>query len=467
MSGLRSLRSRVALAAIAATAIVVVVSAATLIATAGQDERRDLDSQLERRAQGFARPPLPPFGGPPGEELLSGSDEVVRVLRGRGVMAELGEGPPSGELPLPEGAGFETVEVHGQSWRSYAFSPPRLPVAVQVATSLEPLERRVAARRREIVLVGVAALAVAGALGAAFGGVALRPLARLRQAAARVGNTRDLGARVPEVSGPDEVKALARSLNDMLARLESSSHATEAALESSRRFAADAGHELRTPLTGLRANLDALERNPDLPLEQRQALLREVVAEQERIVHLLEGLQALARGEAAESLPRESVEVADLVDQAVYEARRRHPGVEYALDERAEAATVHGWPGGLRLIVDNLLDNAALHGRPAGGHVNVTLERDASTLLLRVDDDGPGLSEPDRERLLEPFARGATTAPGTGLGLAIVAQQVALHGGVLRLDGSELGGLAVEVLLPLEGWRRGPSPAPEWLDSRP
>jgi len=127
------------------------------------------------------------------------------------------------------------------------------------------------------------------------------------------------------------------------------------------------------------------------------------LAEQERMVHLLEGLQALARGEAAESLPREDVELTELVDAALHTARRRHPDTTFALAGEEAEAVVHGWGGGLRLLVDNLLDNAAKHGRP-GGHVEV----------------GP----------------------------AIVAQQVALHGGELRLDDGPLGGLAVRVRLP-------------------
>jgi signal transduction histidine kinase len=107
-----------------------------------------------------------------------------------------------------------------------------------------------------------------------------------------------------------------------------------------------------------------------------------------------------------------------------------------------------GRGGGLRLLVDNLLDNAAVHGRPVG-RVRVGLAREADALVLRVEDDGPGIPADERERLLEPFARGAaTTAPGTGLGLAIVAQQVALHDGDLRLGASGLGGLAVHVRLP-------------------
>src|SRR5438067_12442757 len=201
--------------------------------------------------------------------------------------------------------------------------------------------------------------------GWGFTSLALRPLARLRAGAARVSGAEDLGTALPDDDGPDEVRSLARTLNEMLARLRTSTAAMERALHATRRFAADAGHELRTPLTGMRANLDALTRNPDLPADQRQALLEDVTAEQVRIVHLLEGLQALARGDAAESLPREQVEVGDLVDASVFAARRRHPGVQVELADPIADGAVHGWDEGLRLLVDNLFDNAALHGARA------------------------------------------------------------------------------------------------------
>jgi two-component system sensor histidine kinase PrrB len=198
----------------------------------------------------------------------------------------------------------------------------------------------------------------------------------------------------------------------------------------------------------MRANLDTLDRNPDLDPAERAALVRDMVAEQERIVHLLDGLQALARGEAAETLAREDVELGDLVDAALYGARRRHPDVEYALSEATPDATVNGWEGGLRLLLDNLLDNAALHGR-AGGRVEVGLARDDGAVLVTVDDDGPGIPAGERAAVLEPFRRGTgATASGTGLGLAIVAQQVALHGGRIELGDSARGGLTVRVRLP-------------------
>jgi signal transduction histidine kinase len=308
-----------------------------------------------------------------------------------------------------------------------------------------------------VLLLGFSALLLTALAAWGFTTLAIRPLARLRAGAARVTGAQDLSTPLPD-EGPEEVHQLAGALNEMLARLGASTAATERALEATRRFAADAGHELRTPLTAMRANLDTLSRNPELPAEQREALVADMTAEQDRMVHLLEGLQALARGEAADSLPREPVELGDVLDAAVHGARKRHPGVRFELAGNVEEGRVDGWEGGLRLIADNLLDNAALHGRGEGGSVKVGLERDDGRLVVRVEDDGPGVPAEERERLLEPFARGRNARPdGTGLGLAIVAQQAGLHGGDLQLGDAPGGGLAVEVSLPARA--EEPTPA--------
>src|SRR5439155_15611671 len=246
-----------------AAAIVVVVAGVVLIATAGRDEGRDLDRRLQAEAHALAGPrlagpglpggvPVPaPPGLPPAEGAVIGSGRVVRVTRGDRTVRELGDLPEGSQLPAPRREGFRNADLHGQDWRVYtATGPPGLGVSVQVAASLAQIESRASARRRATVLLGLAALALSGALGWAFGGIALRPLARLRGAAAGVGSDEDLSARVPRGGGPEEIDALADSLNAMLARLEASSAETRGALEASRRFAADAGHELRTPPMG-------------------------------------------------------------------------------------------------------------------------------------------------------------------------------------------------------------------------
>ena len=446
----RSLRARIALAAVGAVAICGILAGALLLAGVERDGRNQLDGELRERADSILRRPpgRDAYGHDRGAEtLLRGSGSFVQIASGNEVAraGDVPDSPPN----VPQDGGFATVSIGGQPWRSltYTIGPPGGP-RLQVLSSLAPVEERVDSIRRLVLLLGALTLALTALAAWGFTTLAMRPLARLRAGAARVSGAQDLSTPLPD-DGPEEVAQLAGSLNEMLARLGASTAATERALEATRRFAADAGHELRTPLTAMRANLDTLARNPGLPAEQREALVADMTAEQDRMVHLLEGLQALARGEAADSLPREPVELGDVLDAAVHGARKRHPGVRYELAANVEEGRVDGWEGGLRLIVDNLLDNAALHGRKDGGSVTVGLARDDGGLVVRVADDGPGIPAAERERLLEPFARGRDARPdGTGLGLAIVAQQAALHGGDLTLGDSPGGGLAVEVKLP-------------------
>jgi two-component system sensor histidine kinase PrrB len=100
----------------------------------------------------------------------------------------------------------------------------------------------------------------------------------------------------------------------------------------------------------------------------------------------------------------------------------------------------------MRLLVDNLLENAVRHG---GGTVRVRLGPDSSAAELVVDDDGPGIRREERDRIFERFARGTAAKPGgSGLGLAIVAQQAAMHRGHVEVGESPLGGARFAVRLP-------------------
>ncbi len=116
-------------------------------------------------------------------------------------------------------------------------------------------------------------------------------------------------------------------------------------------------------------------------------------------------------------------------------------------------AVVQGWSEGLRVMLDNLLRNAATHGRPPADAgrppaVALTVEATPAAVTLHVDDNGPGIPREERERVFERFTRGATAAPGSGLGLALVAQQAALHGGTVAVSESPDGGARVTVMLP-------------------
>jgi two-component system, OmpR family, sensor histidine kinase PrrB len=184
-------------------------------------------------------------------------------------------------------------------------------------------------------------------------------------------------------------------------------------------------------------------------------VLEQTLTAQVRLVALLDALQALARGDAGASLPRERLDFAEIVDAAVEAARRRHEAVDIVLDGPQEPQPVAGWPDGLRLLVDNLLENAVRHGGP---HVKVALTPvgDARELMLSVDDDGPGVPEHERGRIFERFERGRRAqGAGSGLGLALAAQQASLHGGEIELTDSPLGGARFSVRLPADSGHQG------------
>jgi two-component system sensor histidine kinase PrrB len=234
----------------------------------------------------------------------------------------------------------------------------------------------------------------------------------------------------------------------MLARLAASQQRTERALSATRRFAADAGHEIRTPLTSAQANLDILRRGCGPSEAARRRLLDEVSLEHHRLVELLDGLQALARGDAAGAAPRELVDVAEVLDEVVFSARRRDPLLRLHVIACPDHAWVAGWPEGIRVMIENLLRNAAVHAGPRA-QVELSLHARDGRLTLTVADDGPGVPAVERTRIFERFARGTSAGrPGSGLGLAIVAQQADLHGGEVGVRESEQGGALFEVKLP-------------------
>ena len=376
------------------------------------------------------------------------------MLLDRKVLLETGRAP-SGTRPAPRN-GWRTFSAGGERYRSYTVGLERADLGglarLEVSTRLSGLEGRLSALNKRLAAVGVAALLLAGLAAWFVANVLLRPLRRLRAATAGIASTEDLDRRVPG-DGPAELRSLAASFNDMLARLGRSAADRERALAATRRFAADAGHELRTPLTSVQATLSALSRHPDIPAAKRTELALDALAEHRRLVDLLDGLQAMARGDAS---PGEvaDVDLGEVVAVALDQVSSRHPKVTWTAKLPDEAVSLRGWEPGLRMLVENLLENAARHGR-AGGEVVVSVDAPGSAPpVLLVDDDGPGIAVSDRERIFEPFARiDGTQAPGSGLGLALVNQQVRQHGAEIEIGTSPLGGARFRVRFDANGDR--------------
>jgi two-component system sensor histidine kinase PrrB len=446
---MRSLRGRLTLGVTIVLAVVLSGAGVMVSRYVNRSERAALDDRLKRTAA-LSRDTLLQVlseGVTKDKRLdnaLIANRTSLRVILRNEPLPSFGPRPPS--TRIARGDGLHTISVGGRRYRSYITRVPDSGLEglarLEVTTPMRPVERKLAALDRRLAAFGLTALLLGG-LGAWFAAtLLLAPLRRLRAGTSRIAGTEDLDQRVPADDGPGELRSLAASFNDMLARLGRSAADRERALAATRRFTADAGHELRTPLTSVQATLSALSRHPDIPVGKRTELVLDALSEHRRLVDLLDGLQAMARGDAS---PGEvgDVDLCEVVAASLDQASSRHPAVAWDSALPEEPVWIRGWEPGLRLLVDNLLENAARHGRPAGA-VRVIVEPDGPVLL--VEDDGPGIAEEDRGRVFEPFVRvGESKAPGSGLGLALVAQQARAHGARIEIGTSALGGARFEV----------------------
>jgi two-component system, OmpR family, sensor histidine kinase PrrB len=441
---MRSLRGRLTLGLTLLLAGVLVAVGTLAVREVDRSERDALDERLVRTAELSRATALEavqeqlPRADERLDAVLAATGTSLRLVLGDTPLVETGERPPAtGRLSR----GLSTLTVDGVRYRAYVTTLRERSLGglarLELTTRLSALEDRQERLRDRLVLIGALALALTAAGVFAAAGVVLRPLRRLRAATAEIVGESDLDRRVADDEGPTETRALARAFNAMLGRLSRSAAERERAIDATRRFAADAGHELRTPLTSIQARLSALARHPDEPPERRARMAAEALDQGRRAGALLDGLQALARGDAAP--PLAPLDLADVVDGALAAARERHPDAGWDVAVADGAMMVDGWEPGLRSLVDNLLENAVRHG---DGAVRVAL----AGHVLVVEDDGPGILPGDRGRIFTPFVRLHDTGEGSGLGLALVAQQAHHHGATVEVDRSErLGGARFSV----------------------
>lgn len=313
------------------------------------------------------------------------------------------------------------------------------PTTVYVASSLEDVGEALEAAV-EVGMVALPILVVVLAAGIwVLVGRTLSPVEAIRTEADEISGS-DLHRRVPEPASEDEIGRLARTLNRMLGRLESSA-------ERQRRFAADAAHELRTPVASIRTTLETA-RNSTRSINWDE-VSGDVLADAIRMQQLTEQLLLLARVDAGRPHQRRrDVDLDDIVAQAV----DRYHGIDEIDVETTslQPIRVTGEPILLERVITNLLDNAVAH---ATARVEIALRQDQHNAVLTVDDDGPGIPPDQREAVFERFtrldyARTRDQGEGAGLGLAIVDDIVQAHGGTVDVDDGHLGGARLQIQLP-------------------
>ena len=253
----------------------------------------------------------------------------------------------------------------------------------------------------------------------------LRPITRLARAAEAFGRGRHVEYKP---AGSVEVRAAGSAFVDMRARIERQ-------IEQRTLMLSGVSHDLRTPITRLKLALSMLDDADRAPLEQD-------VSDMERLIN---EFLAFARG-AQEGEPEPTDPIA-LVRDIVEGFAREERQVRLILTEGEGRVALR--PGGIRRAVENLIGNAVRYGSRAEVSVLMT----GRSLRIRVEDDGPGIAQKDREQALKPFvrldpARNQNSGTGVGLGLAIAMDIARAHGGTLRLGESErLGGLQADIVI--------------------
>ncbi len=421
-----SLRTRVAFASAATAALVVTAMSAVFFALAPSTSDQQLATtvrSLRITAPAPLAPDAPDHPPTPMQSIPAPSPRGGQVFVTSG----------------PDGVDAVPAETD-LSWPVPAQVGPGDTVLVAAAVPRAALADTVAAQRTRIVVVGAGAIAVAAALGWLFAHRAVLPLRRLTAATKGVGTR--LSLDVPP-AGTTETAELAAAMNQMLERIAAERRHTADALAAARDFAATSAHELRTPLTSMRTDLQVLA-TMEVPEPERREIVGDVLNTQQAVEETLAALERLALGELTTDEDFAEVDLDELIDQVVEDARRGNPGVEIETNI-AEPLRIRGLAAGLRSIVENAVTNSVRHG--AATRVWIDADARADTVELIVDDDGCGIPPQDRERVFERFTRGATTAAGSGLGLALVAQQARLHGGTVCFEDSPRGGARLRVTL--------------------
>ena len=315
---------------------------------------------------------------------------------------------------------------------------------------LREAERMMAGVRRMFLIAIPLLILVAATSGYFLADRSLAPVASMASHAADI-TALNLHERLP-VSGGDELVRLARVINDLLDRLETS-------FEQQRRFMADASHELRTPTAIVRTEADVTLSRPDRTNEEYRASVVIMQDAARRLTRIVDDLFLLARADAGHLVVQQKpLYLEDVVDDVARGVRpladRR--GVRVALTNVIEAPVV-GDADLLGRVLLNLLDNAIKHS-PDGSTVEVGMTRRNGECEVAVIDSGPGIPDEARGRVFERFfqvdaARArpdVTQTSGAGLGLAIARRIAEVHGGRVELVESRAGRTEFRFTVPVQ-----------------
>jgi signal transduction histidine kinase len=346
-------------------------------------------------------------------------------------------------IPDIPGERAYTVDVNGiGELRVSEFLLP--PFEVTVATPMAPVRDVMSGYRKVFFALLMVMLIVSIAIGYALSELMLRPV-RVIQATANRIRSDNLNERIPVGDVKDEISRLARFLNQMFDRLETS-------FSEIRRFTADASHELKTPLSLVRLHAERLLVNGNLEPAQKEAVHVQL-EELARVNRIIDELLFLSRADAqAISVDMKEQAPADFLHSFAQDASAlaEHHGRRYLYTHEGEGSVAFEEKR-MRQVLLNLLANA-LNASPPEGRITLHSKLSEDVWRITVDDEGPGLNAEQRTRIFERFVRFNHTGSedkGSGLGLAICRSIVQLHRGRIFAAPGESGrGLQMVIEIP-------------------
>jgi two-component system OmpR family sensor kinase len=380
------------------------------------------------------RPELIPLSGVDAESRVA-----IEELDGAPASGQDGISLPSLPANLPDG--LQTISRGHKQWRVLLRSrPDGSRVAIGQLTAARDEIARGSALRAVLplcALIPCLMFLVAIVVHHSF-----RPVAQL---AAQL-DAKQSGhlQKLPMDGMPGELRPFIASINRLLERI-------GVMFDHQRRFIADAAHELRTPITALSIQAENLD-SANLPEGSRDRLtvLKSGIR---RTAHLLEQLLALAKYEAGNASNAPIVALDQIVKSVVADVLPLAQGRSIDLGfEHIDHAPVRVESTGLTVLLRNLIDNAIRYSFE-GGRIDISVLSQGDEAILLIEDNGPGIPEPDLDRIFEPFYRGSRPeGDGTGLGLSIVRRIVGSYNGSIGVENVVLpdrSGLRVTVRFPL------------------
>jgi signal transduction histidine kinase len=420
---------------------------------------------LFERATEYTKPQLPKVPRAPAIEHLEAEPQQLQLPQALSKLAldqhKLAQDRHQLILSVPNAARTGHPPTHGlfpglaQDQRQLARDQHQLAQSVnQLAQSVHQLGRagsveaaqRAADSHQLLVNSGIA-LAVVALLALLAGwilaGRMLRPIRTITRKAQRISST-SLHERLALDGPQDELKELGDTLDDLFARL-------DAAFEAQRQFVANASHELRTPLARQRAVIQVALADPQANFSSLREAHQRVLASEQHLEALIDGLLALTRGQAGLERPQ-ALDLADLASEAVHARESESEGLEIDVRAMLARAPTAGDPRLAERLIVNLIENAIRHNC-RGGHVEISTGTRDRHAFISVANTGPAVPADEVQRLFEPFRRLGEARTrhnhGLGLGLSIVQAIAIAHRAEIIARARPQGGLTIEVLFPL------------------